>query len=78
MSLLAREEVGTYQSVEVDQDHDVHEEHGDQEVACVVQPAVVLHDEPGEVKLGTEAEAHVGEEVEQLVDAEERRELGPC
>lgn len=76
-ALPAWEEVGTEQSVEVNQYHDVHEDHGGQEVARLIQPAEVVQDVPGDVELGAKAEAHVGEDVENLVGFEERRVLGP-
>lgn len=77
-TLLARKEVSTEQSVEVNQYHDVHEDHCGHEVARVIQPAEVVQDVPGEVELGAEAEAHVGEDVEHLVGVEERSVLGSC
>lgn len=77
-ALPAWEEVGTEQSVEVNQYHDVHEDHGGQEVARLIQPAEVVQDVPGDVELGTKAEAHVGEDVENLVGVVKRRVLGPC
>lgn len=66
-----REEVGTEQSVEINQDHDVHHHQGDQEVAAVLQPGVVVEDVPGEVELCAEAEQHIRHEVGELVDVVE-------
>lgn len=45
--------VSPEQSVEVDEDHGVHEEHGEQEVAAMLQHGEVDDDVIGYVKLGT-------------------------
>lgn len=66
-----REEVGTEQSVEINQNHDVHHHQGHQEVAAMVQPGVVLEDVPGEVELCAEAEQDVRQEVGEFVDVVE-------
>lgn len=66
-----REEVGAEQSVEINQNHDVHQHHGDQKVPAVLQPGVVVEDVPGEVELCAQAERHVGQEVDKFVDVVE-------
>lgn len=54
-------EVCPQQTVEVNQNHAVHHDHGNQEVAGVVEPGVVIHNVPGDVELGTKAKEDVGE-----------------
>lgn len=61
------EEVGAEQAVEINQDHNIHHNDGDEKVSAVVQPGVVLDDVPGEVELGAQAKRDVGGDVGELV-----------
>lgn len=63
------EEVGAEQTAKVDKDHQVHEHHGAEEIAGVVQTGVVPHNVRGEEGLGAQAEEDVGGKVEQPVEA---------
>lgn len=53
VALCSGAKVSPKQSVEVDEDHGVHEDHGEQEVASMLQQGVVDDDVIGYVKLGT-------------------------
>lgn len=53
MALPSGPKVSPEQSVEVDEDHGVHEEHGEQEVTAMLQHGEVDYDVIGYVKLGT-------------------------
>lgn len=53
MALPSWAKVSPEQSVEVDEDHAVHEEHGEQEVAAMLQQREVDDDVIRYVKLGT-------------------------
>lgn len=52
MALPSGAKVSPEQSVEVDEDHGVHDEHGEQEVAAMLQQGEVEDDVIGYVKLG--------------------------
>lgn len=67
MALSSGAKVSPEQSVEVDEYHGVHEEYGEQEVAAMLQQREVDDDVIGYVKLGTQAEGDICEEVEELV-----------
>lgn len=75
ITLVPGEEVCTEQAVEINQDHDIHQNHGDEEVTTAVQPGVVVDDVPGEVELGAQTKHDVGEEVGELVDVVHGRGL---
>lgn len=75
MALTPGEEVRTEQAVEINQDHNVHQYHGDEEVSTAIQPGVVVDDVPGEVELGAQTKHDVGEEVGDLVDVVHGRGL---
>lgn len=51
MALRSGAKVSPEQSVEVDEDHGVHDEHGEQEVAAMLQQREVNKDVIGYVKL---------------------------
>lgn len=53
MTLCSGAKVSPEQSVEVDEDHGVHEEHGEQEVAAMLQQGEAGDDVIGYVKLGS-------------------------
>lgn len=53
VALRSGPKVSPEQSVEVDEDHGVHEEHSEQEVAAMLQRGEVDDDVIGYVKLGT-------------------------
>lgn len=53
MALRSGAKVSPEQSVEVDEDHGVHDEHGEQEVAAMLQQREVNKDVIGYVKLST-------------------------
>lgn len=72
------EEVGAEKTIKVDQDHGVHEGHGNEEVASFVHPGVVLDDVIREVELCAEAEDDICEDVEELVDLVQRGRLLRC
>ena len=71
VALTPREEVRTDQAVEINQDHDIHHHHAEEEVSTVVHPGVVVQDIPGEVQLGAHTKQDVGEEVDEFVDVED-------
>ena len=68
VALTPGEEVGAEQAVEINQDHDVHHDHGGEKESTVVQPGVVMDDVPGEVELCAQTKRDVGEEVGEFVD----------
>jgi len=68
IALTLREEVCTEQAVEINQDHNIHREHGDEKVSAMVHPGVIVDNVPGEVELGAQTESNVGEEVGEFVD----------
>lgn len=70
IALTVREEVGTEQAVEINEDHNIHRHHGDEKVSTMVQPGVIVDNVPGEVELGAQTESNVGEEVGEFVDLE--------
>ncbi len=70
------EEVGSEEAVEIDENHDVHEHHGCQEVEGMIQRRVVVYEVPGEVKLCSKPEGHVGHHIEQFVDGVDESVLG--
>lgn len=53
MALSSWPKVSSEQSVEVDEDHGVHDEHSEQEVATMKQQGEINDDVKGYVKLGT-------------------------
>lgn len=68
VGLTPGEEVSAEQTVEINQDHDVHYDHGDEKVSTTVQPGIVVDDVPGEVGLGAQTKHDVSEEVGKFVD----------
>lgn len=68
IALTLREEVCAEQAVEINQDHNIHHDHGGEKVSTVVQPGIIVDDVPGEVELGAQTESGVGEEVGEFVD----------
>lgn len=70
------EEVCSEEAVEIDENHNVHEHHGHQEVESMIQRRVVMDEVPGEVKLCSKPEGHVGHHVQQFVNGVDERVLG--
>lgn len=68
VALTPREEISTDQAVEINQHHNIHRHHAEQEVPAVVHPGVIVQDVPGEVELGAQTKQDVGEEVGEFVD----------
>lgn len=62
------EEVRSQETVEIYEDHDVHQHHADQEKQAMVQPGVVGDDVPGEIELSPEPEAGVRCYIDQLIN----------
>ena len=71
-------EVSTDQAVEINQDHNIHHYHGEEEELPAVQLVVVGDDVPGEVGLGAQTKQGVGEDVEMFVDVEHARGVSVC
>lgn len=67
------EEVGSEEAVEIDENHDVHEHHGHQEVESMIQCRVVMDEVPGEVKLCSKPEGHVSHHIQQFINGVDER-----